>query len=334
MFQSSNYAAPPALDNCYSGAIRQGPAAHALHHGYSGYYGAPLPSVAKAQDVVRARSAASKKPKKPAVTRAQLADAVKKNSFLKQEDRDLAVALSRVDLAKAKPVLQKLAQMRDTLRRKSIAAAEGKTVGQIAGRAYLGVVTLGASEVGRLFAKKKISSARRKRAQAFLDKSVACDTVLRFYTAAFGAEVAKLNKVQLPKLTPAQKALLQTAKAQGTSIQNLEADGATADTPVSDAVVAAADREVESEAPAADVAKAAKDEDPAAVTAPVATDAEAAAITEATNAGAEPEKAVDTVADASGREALSGKPGLSKNAKIGLGVGAGVALLAAVSIFR
>lgn len=332
MFQSSNYAAPPALENCYSGPVLHGAYSRENCGGYSGFYGSPLPSTVKAREAVKA--AAAKRPKKPPVTKAQLADAVKKNSFLTQEDRDLAVALSRSDLSAANPILKKLAQMRDTLRRKSIAAAEGKTVGQVAGRAYLGVVTLGASEIGRLFAKKKISSARRKRAQAFLDKSVACDTVLRFYTAAFAAEVIKLSKVQTIKLTPNQRALLKNAKAQGASIANLEADGATADAPLSDAAVAAAEKEVETEAPAAEVAKAAKDEDPAAVQAPVATDAEAAAITEATNAGADPEKAADEVAAASGRDALSGKPGLSKNAKIGLGVGAGVALLAAVSIFR
>ena len=40
------------------------------------------------------------------------------------------------------------------------------------------------------------------------------------------------------------------------------------------------------------------------------------------------------IIEASGSGATSDKPGLSKNAKIGLGVGAGVALLAAVSIFR
>ena len=315
MYKSSNYAAPPALENCYSGPVLQGAYSRQNYGGYSGFYGSALPATVKAQAAIKA--AAAKRPKKPAVTKAQLADAVKKNSFLKQEDRDLAVALSRGDLSAANPVLKKLAQMRDTLRRKSIAAAEGKTAGQIAGRAYLGVVTLGASELGRLLVKKKISSARRKRAKVFLDKSVACDTVLRFYTAAFAAEVVKVSKVQSIKLTPNQRALLQTAKAQGATLESLEADGATADSPVSDAVVAAAEKEVEAEAPAADVAAAAKDEDPAAVTAPVATDAEAAAIIEASGSGA-----------------TSDKPGLSKNAKIGLGVGAGVALLAAVSIFR
>jgi hypothetical protein len=333
MFKSSDYAAP-TVENCYSGAVRQGPAAHALGQAYGGFYGA---AAAKPAVSVKLKAAVAAKPAKPAVTKAQLSSAVSKNKFLTDEDRALATHLAHGDLKAAAPILKKLAQARDQFRKKSIAAAEGKTVKQVAGRAYLGVVTLGASELGRLLVKKKISSARRKRAQAYLDKAVACDTVLRFYSAGFAAEAAKHSKKPNAQLTPKQKALLESVKAQGATLQSLEKDGAMADAPDSAevaAVTGAAEREVEAEAPASAVAKEAASEDPAAVQAPVATEGEAVAITEATNAGAAPEKAAEAVADASGRPEMTGKAGLTKNAKIGIGVGVGVGLLAALKFFK
>jgi hypothetical protein len=278
------------------------------------------------------------KPKKPGVSRKEVDAMLGKNKFLRDEDRKLAANLSSRDLLMATPLLKRLAKMRDEFRKQSIAAAEGKTVGQVAGRTYLGVVTLGASELGRLLVKKKISAARRKRAQAFLDKSVASDLLLRFYTDALLAEASKANKKPANKLTASEKSLLQAAKAIGSTIESLKQDGAMAEdksvSVASDPAVAAAAQEVEAEAPAADVAKAAASEDAAAVQAPVATEAEATAITEATNAGAEPEKAADAAVEASGREEMKGKPGFSNTTKVGIGVGAGVALLAAFKFLK
>lgn len=338
MFKSSNYAAPPALENCYSGPIRQGPAAHALHHAYGGFYGAAKAAPSKPAADAKLKAAVAAKPKKPGVSRKQVDDMLAKNKFLRDEDRKLAANLSSRDLLMATPLLKKLAKMRDEFRKQSIAAAEGKTAGQVAGRAYLGVVTLGASELGRLLVKKKISAARRKRAQAFLDKSVAADLLLRFYTDAFLAEAAKANKKPAAKLTAAEKSLLQTAKATGAKIETLKQDGAMAEdktvSVAADPAVAAAAQEVEAEAPAAEVAKAASSEDTSAVQAPVATEEEATAITEATNAGAEPEKAADAAVEASGREEMKAKPGISNTTKVGIGVGAGVALLAAFKFLK
>lgn len=344
MFKSSDYAAPPALENRNYGAVRQGAAAHGLYansaYGAASSTGATRGKASAAQVAARGMAAAKAKAAapKPAVSRKQVDESLKKNKFLRDEDRKLAKNLSDRDLLMATPLLRRLAKMRDEFRKQSIAAAEGKTAKQVAGRAYLGVVTLGASELGRLLVKKKISDARRKRAQAYLDKSVAADLLLRFYTDGFGAEAAKANKTPIAKLNSAQKNLLQAAKAHGATIEKLKADGSMAeDTTVSvatDPAVVAAAQEVEAEAPASAVAAAATTEDAAAVQAPVATEAEAVAITEATAAGAQPEKAVDAVAEASGREALTAKPGMSKAAKIGIGVGVAGGLLAALKFLK
>ena len=334
MFKSSDYASPP-IESCYSGAVRQGPAAHALGQVYGGFYGAAAAS--KSGMPLKLKAALAGKSAKPAITKSQLSSAVSKNKFLADEDRALATYLAHGELKAAAPILKKLAQARDQFRKKSIAAAEGKTAKQIAGRAYLGVITLGASEVGRLLVKKKISKARRKKAKAYLDKSVACDTVLRFYSSGFSAEALKHAKKPISQLTQKQKSLLESVKAQGATLQNLEKDGSMTDAPESAEVAAvtdAAEKEVEAEAPTADVVKEAASEDAAAVKAPVATEAEAIAITEATNAGADPEKAADAVANVSGRPEMSGKMGLTTNAKIGIGVGASVALLAAFKFFK
>lgn len=279
--------------------------------------------VAKAVAKSPAVAAAKKK-----VTNKDIAKMLEKHKFLRDENEDLAKAFASNDMEAAWKVWKSLAKQRDKLKRKGLAAAEGKTFKQVAGRTYLGVLTLGASELGRLAFKKKISSARKKRAKAYFDQSEAAQKLLKFWKSQFVAETKKLSAKKPEDLSASQKKMVTLAASETMKLDTISKEGsmlAETDKPPTQAEAAKeaeAEAAVEAEAPKADVDAAAKSEDPAAVAAPTATEGDVAeAKTEGGEAAAgEGEKA--EVEKAGGES-----EGLSTTAKIGIAA-AGIGLVA------
>ena len=195
---------------------------------------------------------ASQKRKKKAskITRSGIEKMLRKNRFLRDDNADLARALGDKDLNDGKKTLLRLARLRDKMRLKAIAAAEGKTVRQIAGRAYVGLLTAGTSELARLFMKKRISSKRKKRAAVFNNKAHAADELLLYWKKQFVDITKKAAKKSPSAQTAVEKILLQIAGKKGDKLDALEQDGITSDMPtdVQDEKESAAEAQAEAEA--------------------------------------------------------------------------------------
>jgi hypothetical protein len=278
-------------------------------------------------------AAASKAMKQKKMSNKDIAKMLEKHTFLRDENEDLAKAFSTNNLELAHKVWKSLAKQRDKLKRKGIAAAEGKTFKQVAGRTYLGVATLGASELGRLMFKKKISAARKKRAKAYLDQSDAAQKLLKFWKSQFVDETKKLKSKKTSELTASQKKMVSMIAKNQADLDAISKEGSMAaetDKPPTKeeaAKEAEAEAAVEAEAPKAAVDAAAKSEDPAAVSAPVATESDVAEAKSSEGAeGAAAEGAEGTAVEkAEGGSESSG--GLSTNMKIGIAA-AGIGVVA------
>lgn len=261
------------------------------------------------------------------------------NKFLNDEHKALLRAYSKKNFKAMQPVLKKLARMRDRLRKESIAAADGKSARQIAGRGYLGVMTLGTSELVRLLSKKKISQARLKRAEVLLAKATAAEKLMNYWTAKIKGDVKKGAIKLSPTEATAAIKQVDTLNTVGSTAQ--EVDTLSAD---EQATQAAAVAEVEAEAPVAEVQAAAATENAAQVTAPIATESEAAALKAEAESAPEPElaPATETLTAAAPAAAAAEEDteeetttvaapprGMSMNMKLGLGAAALAVLLLA-----
>lgn len=252
------------------------------------------------------------------VTTREVATAVNKHKFLIDEHALLTRAIGTNDVTLAKRVWKSLAKQRDKLKRKAVAAAEGKTAKQIAGRVAVGILTFGTAELARKFNEKKISKARKKRAQAYLAQSDAASKLLRYWKEAFQESTRKLKAKPASALSVKEKQVLKSADADAANLEALAEEGSMAaetdkpSTPEEIKKEEAAEAEVEAEAPAAAVEAAASTEDPIAVAAPT-TAPEPTSVTAAGKAS-EPE-------------------GMSTNMKIGIAA-AGVGLIALLALRR
>lgn len=273
--------------------------------------------VATAASDLKAKKGAKKA--SPKLSNKDIAKLLEKHKFLRDENEDLAQAFAKNDMEAAWKVWKSLAKQRDKLKRKGLAAAEGKTFKQVAGRAYLGVLTLGGSELGRLAFKKRISSARKKRAKAYFDQSEAAQKLLKFWKAQFVDETKKLSAKKPEDLTAAQKKMVSLAAKEAVRLDNVAEEGSmlaeTEKPPTKEEAAKEAEAEaaVEAEAPKAEVDAAAKSEDPSAVAAPTATEGDVA---EAKTEGSSEDTAVEKSEDGEKSE------GLSMNVKIGIGAAA------------
>ena len=273
--------------------------------------------VATAASDLKAKKGAKKAA--PKLTNKDIAKLLEKHKFLRDENEDLAQAFAKNDMEAAWKVWKSLAKQRDKLKRKGLAAAEGKTFKQVAGRSYLGVMTLGASELGRLAFKKRISAARKKRAKAYFDQSEAAQKLLKFWKAQFVDETKKLSAKKPEDLTAAQKKMVSLAAKEAVRLDNIAEEGSmlaeTEKPPTKEEAAKEAEAEaaVEAEAPKAEVDAAAKSEDPSAVAAPTATEGDVA---EAKTEGSSEDTAVEKSEDGEKSE------GLSMNVKIGIGAAA------------
>ena len=201
---------------------------------------------------------ASKRRKKKAskLSRSGIERMLVKNRFLRDENEDLARALGEKDLNEGKKIMLRLARLRDKLRIKAIAASEGKTARQVSGRVSVGLMTAGTSELARLFMKKRISKARKKRADAFLAKANAADQLLLYWKKQFVDATKKAAKKKPALLSVQERALIAIAGKKGDKLDMLEQDGITADMPTDvqdekeSAAEAQAEAEAEAEAPA------------------------------------------------------------------------------------
>lgn len=305
---------------------------------YEGY-GAPKKPSGKIKKVAvtGGLKGSAKKKAAPKVTNKDIAALLEKHKFLRDENEDLAQAFAANDMEAAWKVWKSLAKQRDKFKRKGLAAADGKTFKQVAGRSYLGVMTLGASELGRLAFKKKISAARKKRAKAYFDQSDAAQKLLKFWKSQFVDETKKLKAKKPEELSAAQKKMVTIAVKEAVMLDTVSTEGsmvAETDKPPTKeeaAKEAEAEAAVEAEAPKAAVDAAAKSEDPAAVSAPVATEAEAAAAAEGGEAAADAGAAAagSQIENAEGEESS----GMSNTMKIGLAA-AGIGLVALLALRR
>lgn len=281
-----------------------------------------LPIKTPAQIMASALAAKGKKAAKkasPKLTNKDIAKLLEKHKFLRDENEDLAQAFAKNDMEAAWKVWKSLAKQRDKLKRKGLAAAEGKTFKQVAGRSYLGVLTLGASELGRLAFKKRISAARKKRAKAYFDQSDAAQKILKFWKSQFVDETKKLSSKKPTDLSASQKKMVAMVSKDAVKFDSVAEEGsmlAETEKPPTQAEAAKeaeAEAAVEAEAPKAEVDAAAKSEDPAAVAAPTATEGD---VVEAKTEGSSESTAVEKSEDGEKSE------GLSMNVKIGIGAAA------------
>ena len=195
---------------------------------------------------------ASQKRKKKAskITRSGIEKMLRKNRFLRDENADLARALGDKDLNEGKKTLLRLARLRDKMRLKAIAAAEGKTVRQIARTTRNTLIAIGTLGLARHWAKKNISKSRRKRAKVWNDKAHAADELLLYWKKQFVDITKKAAKKSPSALTVSEKILLELAGKKGDKLDALEQDGITSDMPtdVQDEKESAAEAQAEAEA--------------------------------------------------------------------------------------
>jgi len=280
---------------------------------------------------------AAKAMKQKRMSNKDIAKMLEKHTFLRDENEDLAKAFASNDMEAAWKVWKSLAKQRDKLKRKGLAAAEGKTFKQVAGRTYLGVLTLGGSELGRLAFKKKISEARKKRAKAYFDQSDAAQKLLKFWKGQFVDETKKLKSKKPADLTAKQKTMLEIAATKSATLDTVSKEGsmlAETEKPPTQAEAAKeaeAEAAVEAEAPKAAVDAAAKSEDPAAVAAPTATEGDVAEAKTEESAGGE--AAAGSEGEALEKSEGEKSEGLSMNMKIGIAA-AGLGLVALLALLK
>jgi hypothetical protein len=137
---------------------------------------------------------AAGKPRKKAVSANQRTQLLKKYRWLRDEDEQLNFAYGHKMPKQAKAVFRKLARMRDHFRKKAMAVIAGRQAGQLAGRSYLALHTLGVSELARLALKKPIAKAHKARAVKILAKADACDMLLRYWAGKFRQRAEDLRK--------------------------------------------------------------------------------------------------------------------------------------------
>jgi len=150
---------------------------------------------------------------------------LKKYAWLRDENRQLKLAFDKRLPKQAKVIFRKLARMRDRLRKKAMAALEGRAAGQVAGRVGLAYYTMGVSELARLIVKKPLAKSRKALALKILAKADACDMLLRYWAGKFRGHVADLRKKA--KKSPSFAAELRAAETAVAAVDSVEADGAT-----------------------------------------------------------------------------------------------------------
>jgi len=170
---------------------------------------------------------APRRSRKRSVSDSQRKKILAKYKWLRDEDRQLSFAFEKKLPQQAKAMFRKLARMREAFRKRAMAAVEGKTGRQVAGRVAVGWYTLGVSELARLALKKPIANSRKKAALKLLAKADACDMLLRFWKGKFEARVRALKaKARKDSRFALEYEAAASAAQAATAV---EADGASAD---------------------------------------------------------------------------------------------------------
>ena len=164
------------------------------------------------------------KKKKSTVSAGARKKVLDKYRWLRDEDRQLALAFEKKLPKEAAAVFKKLARMRDSFRKKAMRESEGRRGYQIAAR----IATIGVSELARLINQKGTTAVQKKAALKTLAKADACDMILRYWAGKFKARAQALKSKARkdPRRFAAEfKAAAAAARAGG----SVEGDGSTAD---------------------------------------------------------------------------------------------------------
>jgi hypothetical protein len=142
--------------------------------------------------------------------------AIAKFPRFSDEDARLSVAYETGNTKLATKAFARVARLRDHFYKAAALAAQGKSTGQLHGRAILAISTGGVTEILRLagVTRGAVGKARAKKAEHFLQLGDACEAIFRFWKSKFG-EGHRTGTKTLPALDIAKiRSLAVAGKTQ------------------------------------------------------------------------------------------------------------------------